>query len=222
MNDSGELEKLVIKAFDQADYSGEAIAEFKAFMNPNEITMAYEMEYDSAQGSGTTGSRMEFKKVKPGDLTLEFYLDGSGASGELIDVQEQVGVFQSVTGYNGDIHRPNYLKVAWGSLPVKRCVLKSASVAYKLFRPSGMPLRAVISANFTDNSDDETRVALAQDQSPDLTHLRIVKAGDTLPLMCQRIYGSPKHYLSVARANGLDSFRNLSAGQQIHFPPIEK
>ena len=222
MNNSGELEKLLIKAYDKPDYSDEAIGEFKAFVNPNEITIAYEMEYDSAQGSGTTGSRMEFKKVKPGDLTLEFYLDGTGANGKKIDVQEQVELFQSVTGYNGDIHRPNYLKVTWGTLQVKRCVLKSASVAYKLFEPSGMPLRAIISANFTDNSDDETRVALAQDQSPDLTHVYTVKAGDTLPLICNRVYGSPNYYLGVAQANGLDDFRNLIPGQQLHFPPLSK
>ncbi len=222
MSENGELEKLLIKSYDQADYSGEPIGEFRAFINPNEITMAYEMEYDSAQGSGTTGSRMEFKKVKPGDLALTFFIDGTGANGVLVDVQEQVDLFQTVTGYNGDIHRPNYLKVTWGTLQIKRCVLKSASIAYKLFKPSGIPLRAVISANFTDNSDDETRVAFAQDQSPDLTHMRIIKDGDTLPLMCYRIYGSPHHYIEVAKANGLDNFRQLVPGEQLFFPPLEK
>lgn len=222
MSDSGELEKLLIKAYDQPDYSGDPIAEFQAYINPNEITIAYEMEYDSGQGSGTTGSRMEFKKAKPGDLTLEFYIDGTGATGKKIDVQERVEQFQTITGYNGDIHRPNYLKVTWGTLQVKRCVLKSASIAYKLFKPSGIPLRAVISANFTDNSDDETRVALAQDQSPDLTHIYTVKAGDTLPLICQQIYGSPNHYLGVAKANALDNFRDLTPGDKIYFPPLEK
>ena len=44
----------------------------------------------------------------------------------------------------------------------------------------------MITAAFTDNSDDQTRVALAQDQSPDLTHVRLVKAGETLPKPLQR------------------------------------
>ncbi len=222
MNDSGELEKLVIKAYQDEDFSGDVIEEFESFVNPHEITIAYDMEYDSEQGSGTTGSRMEFKKVKPGDMSLTFFLDGTGASGISIDVQEQVTKFQTVTGYNGDIHRPNYLKIVWGTLQVKRCVLKSASIAYKLFKPSGIPLRAVITANFTDCSDDETRVALAQDESPDLTHVRLVKAGDTLPLMCFRIYGNTSYYLDVARANGLDNFRKLTPGEKIFFPPLEK
>src|SRR5688572_20570631 len=142
------------------------------------------MEYDSAQGSGTTNSRMNFKKVKPGDMSLTFFIDGTGANGTLIDVQKRVEQFQTVTGYNGNIHRPNYLKIMWGTLQIKRCVLKSASIAYKLFKPDGVPLRAVITANFTDNSDDQTRVALTRDESPDLTHVRIAKAGDSLPGLC--------------------------------------
>jgi nucleoid-associated protein YgaU len=110
----------------------------------------------------------------------------------------------------------------WGTLQVKRCVLKSASIAYKLFKPNGIPLRAVITANFTDNSDDKTSQAIAQNQSPDLTHVRLVKAGDTLPGLCYQIYDDPNYYLEVARANGIDNFRNLTPGTKIFFPPLEK
>ena len=218
----GTLEKLLVQAYDTPDYGRAPIGEFVAFVNPSEITLAYEMEYDAAQGTGTTNSRMEFKKVKPGDLSLAFFVDGTGASGELADVQERVAAFQAVTGYNGRIHRPNYLKVVWGTLQVRRCVLKSASIVYKLFRPDGVPLRAVITATFTDNADDQTRVALAQDTSPDLTHVRIVQAGDTLPALCDRIYGDPAHYVAVARANELDHFRALTPGMRLLFPPIAR
>lgn len=222
MSERGTLEKLLIRAYEQPDYSGQPVGEFAAFLNPNEITLSYEMEYDAAQGSGTTNSRMDFKKMKPGDLSLTFFLDGTGASGTVIDVQQKVEQFQTITGYNGNIHRPNYLKVVWGTLQVKRCVLKSASITYKLFKPDGVPLRAVITANFTDNSDDRTRVAMAQDQSPDLTHVRLVKAGDNLPALCYEIYGDPTRFLDVARANGIDNFRALIPGTKIFFPPLEK
>jgi hypothetical protein len=222
MDDRGTLEKLLIKAYEKADYSGRPVDEFAAYVNPNEITLSYDVEYDSAQGSGTTNSRMNFKKMKPGDMTLTFFIDGTGANGRKTDVQKEVAQFQKVTGYNGRIHRPNYLKVVWGTLQVKRCVLKSASIAYKLFMASGVPLRAVITAAFTDNSDDGTRQAMAQDQSPDLTHARVVKAGDTLPGMCAAIYANPLYYLEVARANGIDDFRKLVPGTTIFFPPLDK
>jgi hypothetical protein len=222
VDETGQLNKVKIQAFKTPDYTGDPVGEFKAFVNPAEITMSFENEWDAAQGSGTTNSRMTFKKAKPGDLSLTLYLDGTGANGQPLDVQQKIQEFLNITGYNGDMHRPNYLKVAWGTLPVKKCVLKGASIAYKLFTPNGDPIRAVITANFTDNSDDQARVAKAQDKSPDLTHVRRVKAGDTLPLLCFAIYGDPFLYVQVADANGIADFRNLIPGTQIVFPPLEK
>ncbi len=218
----GELKRLLIRAYEKPDYSGSAAGEFEAYVNPNEITVSYELEYFSTQGVGTTNSRMEFNRAKPGDLSLSFFLDGTGANGRVIDVQEQVEKFQAVTGYSGNIHRASYLIVMWGTLEIKRCVLKSASIAYKLFKPDGVPLRAVISAVFTEQSDDKTRVAKAQDSSSDLTHVRLVKAGDNLPSLCDQIYGDPRLYLRVAEANGIDDFRNLAPGTRVFFPPLEK
>ncbi|MDI1478923.1 hypothetical protein [Polyangium sp. y55x31] len=220
--DRGALEKLRIEAHKQPACTDAAVATFEAYVNPSEITLSYELEYDSAQGAGTTGSRMEFKRIKPGDLTLSFFLDGTGASGKPLDVQKKIAEFQRVTEYNGDIHRPNYLRVAWGKLTVKRCVLKSASIAYKMFKPDGTPMRAVITATFTDSVDDQTRVAMANDKSSDLTHTRVVKAGDTLPGLCTEVYGDPRHYIHVAAANRLDDFRCLVPGTRLVFPPLEK
>lgn len=220
---SGTLERLVIQAFERPDYKDRTpTATFEAYVNPSEITISYEIEYVTSQGPGTTNSRMDFKKAKPGDMTLSLFLDGTGADGRSCDVQEMVERFQAVTGYSGKIHRSSYLKIGWGKIAIERCVLKSASIAYKLFTPHGVPLRAVITASFTDNSDDQTRVAMAQDESADLTHVRLVKAGDSLPLMCDEIYGDPRMYLHVARANGLDDFRNLAPGTRLRFPPLEK
>ena len=219
----GELEKLVVRGYRDPDFAESGfVGAFVAYVNPNEITLSYEMEYDTAQGAGTTGGRMDFTRIKPGDLALSFFLDGTRANGHPLDVQAKVEEFQRVTGYNGDIHRPNYLKAAWGSIQVKRCVLKGASIAYKLFRPDGTPLRAVITANFSDASDDQTRVAMARDSSPDLSHVRTLKAGESLAMVCHDIYGDPTLALQVARANGLDGFRHVPAGTRIVFPPLEK
>jgi len=219
---SGRLERLVIRAYEAPDYNGSPTAVFSAYVNPSEITLGYEVQFTDESGAGATGARMDYNKVKPGDLSLSFFIDGTGANGRPANVQKVIADFQSVTGYSGKIHRTTYLEVAWGTLRVKRCVLKSASIAYKLFQPDGVPLRAVISATFVDNSDDQTRVAIQADHSSDLTHVRLVKAGDTLPALCEAIYNEPRMYTEVARINGLDNFRALRAGMRLAFPPLEK
>lgn len=218
----GELKRLVIYGYDDPTCPEPAKAEFHAYVNPTEITLGYEAEYQAQGGAGTTGGRMTFKRIKPGDLTVALFIDGTGADGRRVDVQQEIARFNEVTGYNGEIHEPRHLKIAWGTLPIMRCKLKSASIVYKLFKPDGTALRAVITAVFTESLDDQTRVALAQDQSADLTHVRLVKAGDTLPGLCEEIYREPRMYLEVARANGLDNFRALQPGMRLRFPPVEK
>jgi nucleoid-associated protein YgaU len=49
----------------------------------------------------------------------------------------------------------------------------------------------------------------------------LVRDGDTLPLLCERIYGDPGYYIDVARFNGLVHFRCLEPGTRLHFPPLE-
>jgi len=44
----GKLEKLTVLAYSQPDYSGSPLARFEAYVNPAEITLSYEIEYDAA------------------------------------------------------------------------------------------------------------------------------------------------------------------------------
>ncbi len=217
----GELEKLLIKAYSAADYSGEPVAEFKADFNPQEYGQVYDVEYQRQQGEGTTGSPVVFRKVKPQEYRFKLMFDGTGTCSEKVEVYDRIQEFFSVVGYDGEIHRPRYLKLLWGKLESK-CVLLKADITYKLFYSDGRPLRAIMDATFSENIDDSTRAAEANDQSPDLMRKVTVKEGDTLPLLSYRIYGDQTYYLKVAEANGLNNFRNLKAGQTLVFPPLEK
>ena len=71
-------------------------------------------------------------------------------------------------------------------------------------------------------SGEKLRVAQEDNHSPDLTHYRIVKKGDTLPMMCFLVYGDARYYLQVARANKLINFRKLNIGDELFFPPFAK
>jgi hypothetical protein len=42
--DTGGLEKLLIRAYEKPDYSGQPVSEFEAYVNPSELTLSYEME----------------------------------------------------------------------------------------------------------------------------------------------------------------------------------
>ncbi len=235
---SGELTKLKIKAFSDEKFSNEvADGEFSTLLNPETYVFKYKTEQNKDQASGTSKAAPKFNKSLPEDLELEFLFDRTGVlvdynspgtAGSKIFKDEGGGVIDDVEhfkkvvfDYNGEKHKPNYLKISWGTLLFKGS-LTEMDVTFKLFKPDGTPLRAVAKAKFSGFVEDDLRVAMENNSSPDLTHLREVKEGDTLPLMTHRIYGDSKYYLEVAKFNNITNFRKLETGSQIYFPPIEK
>lgn len=217
---TGELKKMLIEAYKEADYSGSPAATFEVMFNPSTYSQKYDVEYHDRQGAGDTGSPQIFGKVKPQEYAFEFLFDGTGAAAEKADVHERVETFLEVTGkHDGDIHRPMYLKLSWGTL-LSKCVLKSAEITYVMFKPDGHPLRAKVKATFSENIEDALRVAEERKSSPDLTHVHIVQAGEHLSLLAHRYYGDASRYYQVARHNGLSNFRLLVPGQRLEFPPV--
>jgi nucleoid-associated protein YgaU len=225
---TGELKKLKVTGYKDDKFSDPVgDGEFTSLLNPEKYTFKYKIEYTDAQAQGTSTAQPKFVRALPQDLDLDFLfdrtgvikgLDNSSGDGIIDDIEKFKKI---IFDYSGDQHKPNYVKIGWGTLLFKGTLLEM-SVEFKLFAPDGAPLRAVVKAKFKGSVEDDLRVAKENNNSPDLTHIRTVKQGDTLPLMTFKIYGDSKYYLQVAAANNIDNFRKLSAGQKIIFPPIQK
>jgi nucleoid-associated protein YgaU len=69
--------------------------------------------------------------------------------------------------------------------------------------------------------DQIQRAKEANKSSPDLTHVKTIRMGDELFLMCQEVYKSPKYYLQVAEKNNILNFRKLKQGDKLLFPPLK-
>lgn len=140
---------------------------------------------------------------------------------EVETVETEVGEFKKLLmGYNGETHQTAYLKLLWGGYSLC-CRLKSMDIEYTLFRKDGRPIRAKVKCVFKGTIDYKLMVAKENKNSPDLTHVRTFKMNDTLALMSESIYQNNTFYIDVAKNNKLLSFRKLSTGQKIKFPPIK-
>jgi hypothetical protein len=196
--------------------------EFVLMFNPTAYTSKYEVIYTPGQAKGNTAANQKMEKVKPRDFTFEFIIDGTGVTGPVVDVQEKIELFLKATVYTvPGTHRPYFVRLNWGVLALDT-VLKTADVAITLLNPQGKPLRAKITAVFTENIEDTLRVRQDGHSSPDLTHLRQVKSDSKLPIMAEKEYRDHNYYISVARVNNLNNFRRLNIGSQIKLPPVVK
>jgi len=219
----GQLEKMKIIAYSDPALNNK-VGEFTATINPETYSTEYKIEYNEAQAQGQSASQARFTRKPPEEMSFEFLFDNTGIidGNKRDDLTDEVNDFRELlVGYDGDTHEPKHFKLGWGTLLFKgRCT--SLNINYKLFNSDGTPIRAICRVSFKGSLEENLRVALENNNSPDLTHYRVVKKGDTLPLMCFNIYGDSKYYLQVAKVNQLNNFRNLTVGDEIFFPPITK
>ena len=193
MPGTGKLEKMLILAFsdsEKAENGGvnDADDQFEALINPESYTLQYKLKFSQgAQGQGTSGAQLKYEYTEPDEITFDFLFDNTG----IIDGQPRESVVDDLKkmkdvliGYKGDSHEPRHLKLVWGENSIFKGRVTELSINHKMFKPDGTPIRAIATVKFKSSIEEQKRAAKENKSSPDLTHIRKVKQGDTLPLMC--------------------------------------
>lgn len=200
--------------------------QFNAMINPASFSLDRSIKYAEDTRLGQIGNDMRFAAIEPETVKFDLMLDGTGIVAPATPADAGKGVRQHlddlvkvVYAYAGQRHEPGRVRILWGSFSFYGR-LNTMNTQYMLFKPSGEPLRAKVALSFTRFMSAAEGSLAGNRSSPDLSHSVEVRAGDTLPLLCQRIYGDARHYLAVARFNGLAEFRRLAPGQRLHFPPL--
>jgi hypothetical protein len=201
---------------------------FEALINPETVNYNVAIKYAEEGENTATGvnkPEARFDRYENDKISFKLILDGTGAViANQPTVKDQLDKLKEVVyDYNGSNHEPNEVTITWGGfLEGFNCRLQTMTVNYKLFKTDGSPLRAEVDLSFIESTPAQQDAQQRNNSSPDLSHLVLIKAGDTLPMLCQKIYKNPMMYLEVARHNGLVSFRDLKPGMEILFPPVKK
>ncbi|HEX3349523.1 MAG TPA: hypothetical protein VHS58_15610 [Acetobacteraceae bacterium] len=223
-----KLEKLQVHAYSDVARKKPVGDPFEAMFNPQKFSQTVKTEFAPPGGLNNGSQSASFVRSLPGSLELSLLLDGSNV-GEMglvnllsspKTVKQRVDAFLALAyAVQGQTHEPNFLKVIWGKFEFS-CRLASMTVAYTSFDRGGEPLRAELDLRLANDEDLKKQLSKVALSSPDLSHSRVVRRCDTLPLLTAEVYGSSRHYLRVARANGLSHFRELVPGQTMLFPPL--
>jgi hypothetical protein len=226
------LAKMTISAYPSEEYDdSEVLKEFVMMYNPNSYSQEYKNHYEKPNVSGNTAP-LVYKHTEPESVTFEYLFDATGASlSGKSNVADQVVEegrtdlvikdFIDIThDRQGDTHRPNFLKLRWGSFEF-RGVLEQATVSHSLFNLDGNPIRSTVNCVFRKHTSLEEQAVEEKRNSPDMTHYRLVKAGETLPVIAHQTYGDASLYLELARINNLIDFRTLEPGIRLTLPPLK-
>lgn len=194
---------------------------FEAMLNPSTLKHTQSIRYEESKASGKSAKNIKFVSVGNDTISFALLLDGTGiAAPAKTSVATRVDDLRRVVYlYEGAEHQPKVVRVLWGTL-IFFGRLQSLTLDYTLFKPSGEPLRVKADMSFIGTMSAKEEALVAKRSSPDLTHEVSFKAGDSLPLLCQKIYGDSAYYTAIARHNRIVNFRSIPPGTTIFFPPL--
>ncbi|MCU0837339.1 MAG: hypothetical protein MUE49_01290 [Rhodospirillales bacterium] len=225
-----KLEKLKIAAYENAQrQTGQETGEFEAMFNPQSFSQSFRTQYVPGAGLNSGAQSATFVRSLPTSLQIKLLLDGTDVEEMGLvtlfstpkTVKQRIDDFLALAYHvQGQTHEPSFLKVVWAGCLDFACRLAGVTISYTTFDRDGAPLRAELDLSLVADDDLQRQLARAALSSPDVSHSRIVASGDTLPLMTKAVYGTSRHYLRVARVNGLSHFRQLKPGQELLFPPL--
>lgn len=221
----GKLEKMKIRAYEDVAFQKPSSPPFwSVLVNPESYSLEHRIEYNTDTPPGNNGTQAKYTRHNPEEFSCDLWFDNTGIldNKPKEDIYSELERFQNfLLDLSSDTHEPRHFMIIWGKMLFKGRIT-GLQIQYKLFKPDGTPIRAMATVSFKGSFDDKLRLAKANLHSPDLTHKKVVKAGDTLPNLCNEVYESPSYVTQIARINRLDQFRELTVGMELYFPPFAK
>jgi hypothetical protein len=201
------------KAKITVEYSG---ASLDVMFNPEEYSLNRDNNFASQAIPGLSSPLIQFVHGNLRTLDMELLFD---TYEKLSDVRPETEKFVHLMEIDPQLHAPPILVVAWASLQF-RCVLTKASQKFILFLDDGRPVRARISASFTEFIDPEHEALQVKRQTADWTKMHTVLQGETLSAIAFQYYSDPGLWRPLAVSNSIDNPRVLFAGQQLTIPAL--
>lgn len=218
------MDKMKITAYTDGNYKKEA-GQMTVQINPKSYQLQKGIQYDKNKEQGNTNNSNTFSGYKAEELSFEIVVDCTGvvpgtAEGDM--AYDKVKTLEDLLyRYKGKIHRPAFVMLAWGTILFKG-QLKSVRTDYTLFKPDGNPLRAKVALTFIGFMAKEEATKEAAQSSPDMSHLFVLRGGDSIAALCEEVYGDSTLADEVARINGLCGFRHVEPGTALLFPHLKK
>ena len=219
--------------YTKAQLQIEGKAPFDVLFNPTEysISKSNTWKYDPVQGNSLPTA--QFGGGNPRELTLSLLLDASllGKTQHVRGVTDELFKMMEVPGGSAggsSTAAPPFITFTWGSETTFKSVCTQLTVAYKLFRPNGDPIRADIKMTLKQAEAASTASSTGANRGTNPTTranaghgVHTVKDGDSLPSIAYDAYGDATTWRAIADANGIENPLHLRRGRALSLPRLE-
>ena len=212
-------------SFEKAYLEIEKGERIKCWFNPKEYTLARSNKWEikpSRDSKGTVNA--QFTSSEPHKLTIDLLFDDSDAhDGDVRSIcaklLEMMEVDQKFASGDKNSARPPMVKFGWGGILTFDAVCEQLSIKYTLFKPNGVPIRALVKLQLTQAEPP----GAFKKQNPTTTGFagvgsHVVREGDSLASISYRAYGDATRWRVIAEENGIDDPFSLRRGTVLSIP----
>lgn len=203
------------------------------YFNPQDYTITKANQWTYAKVQGSALPPAQFAGGNPREMSLSLLLDAS-----LLDKEEHVKdmtdkLFKMMEVPEGRTAGsptavPPFITFQWGSVLPFKAVCTSLSVAYKLFRPNGLPIRAEVKMTLKQAEEASTASSTGANRGTNPTTraqaghgVHLVKDGDSLPSIAYQTYGDATEWRAIAHANDIENPMHLRRGSSLSLPKLD-
>ena len=205
----------------------------ECFFNPTEYSISKSNEWTYEKVTGTSLPPATFSGGAPRQMDLSLLLDSTLNAGKMTVQAATDALFKMMevpagSSGGGTTAVPPFITFQWGTVIPFKAVCTSLTVAYKLFKPNGEPIRAEVKMTLkqAEKANSKSGHGANKGQNPTTRAnagfgVHTVRDGDTLPSIAYQTYGDATRWRLIAEANDVDNPLHLRRGTPLSLPKLE-
>jgi hypothetical protein len=188
----------------------------EVLFNPTDLSVECGSHYASMPVPGLSMPILQYIRGESDVLSLELFLD---ATDQNKDIKEDLAKLEKFVVIDSSLHAPPVAEFFWGGFSFTG-VVTSLRRKMTLFSEDGRVLRARVTLSIKSYKSAEVQLRELKLSSPDRTHVRVLREGETLAHIAYEVYGDPRMWRPIALANGIERPRFIDPGTPLQIPAL--
>ena len=201
----------------------------ECLFNPKDYTVTKANNWKAEAKQGATAAVPSFTGGNPWEMNLALLFDSSlgprkvsvrKLTETLFDAMNATCGEGAGSGGKKNTKRPPTVTFEYGWFSFV-AVVKSLTVQYTLFTPSGEPIRADVKLSLMQYDVERPKGQNPTTRSEGGLGQHLVRDGDSLASIAQRFYGDPTRWRAIAEANRIDDVLRVRSGRLLSVPRLD-
>lgn len=204
--------------------SGGVVTKIPLHFNPPKIDVSRGRKIERAANTGANQQNGRVASLEPITLKLDALMFDTYESRKSVRDTVIDKLEDAIVAGGGDDDDSVYtiIRFNWGQFTSSRhdshyqFLLRGFDCSYTMFLEDGTPVRATVTLRLEQYVPDKEEAKVKRKTTEQVHQVR---AGETAQSIATLVYGDPRRWRPLCKANGIDDPMSIEAGSQLLIPP---